>query len=165
MRAADAAAAAAGVSGVRLMEAAGAAVAGRLLEKYPATDIVLVLCGKGNNGGDGYVAARLLAARGVSVEVCELGALPSTADAAQARAALVDAGVTPVPLASASLGRRLAEVATRSAVVVDALLGCGLDRPLAGMLADVVALVNGAAEIGRASCRERVSSGAVTGYL
>ena len=56
-----------------LMENAGAAVAGFCLRRYSAAERVVVLCGKGNNGGDGLVAARGLAAAGVAVAVVLLG--------------------------------------------------------------------------------------------
>src|ERR1035441_8286921 len=56
-----------------LMENAGAAVAGFCLRRYSAAERVVVLCGKGNNGGDGLVAARMLAAAGAAVAVVLLG--------------------------------------------------------------------------------------------
>jgi NAD(P)H-hydrate epimerase len=142
MRAADAAAAAAGISVASLMEAAGARVAERLLDLFPAAPDVVVLCGAGNNGGDGYVAARRLLENRVTVEVWETTPTPRTEVARRARASFVDAGGAPVPLASADLARRLAAVADTQAVVLDALLGCGLDRPLSGTLAEVVAIIN-----------------------
>src|ERR1019366_3787691 len=62
-----------GVPLERLMENAGQAVAGFCLRRYSAAERVVVLCGKGNNGGDGMVAARVLALAGVGVEVLLLG--------------------------------------------------------------------------------------------
>ena len=164
MRAADAAAADAGIPGRTLMAAAGAAVATMVTDLFPACRHVLVLCGKGNNGGDGYVAALRLREAGVTLTVLEVGE-PSTADAAAARSDLQSAGTAPRPLERAALEawlhdhRRQPTNAVRSdedllgdtvnvdaaaidAVVVDALLGCGLDRPLTGRLAQVVESVN-----------------------
>lgn len=140
MRAADAGAAAAGVTGATLMDAAGQAVAEAVLQRFAAAGSVLVLCGKGNNGGDGYVAARVLARAGRDVRVLELGAEPATEDARGARDALVAAGASPAALTPGAL----AETLGATDVVVDALLGVGLDRPLTGVLADVVRAVDDA---------------------
>ncbi|HEY0437832.1 MAG TPA: NAD(P)H-hydrate epimerase, partial [Phenylobacterium sp.] len=65
---ADAAAIAAGTPGLVLMERAGAAVADAVCARF-SRQSATVLCGPGNNGGDGYVAARVLAERGWPVEV------------------------------------------------------------------------------------------------
>ncbi len=113
-----------------LMEAAGRGVAEAMRQRFPAARRVLVLCGKGNNGGDGYVAARFLRGAGCDVEVLEMAPEPSGEDAAAARRALVAHGVAAAPLDA----QRLAAALERCEVVVDALLGSGLDRPLHGPL-------------------------------
>lgn len=122
--AADQAAIAAGTPGVELMERAGAAVADAIAERFAQLP-VCVLCGPGNNGGDGYVVARLLKARGWPVEVRAL-AEPQAADA-RAAAAAWDGGLTPwdAPL--------------EARVYVDAMFGAGLTRPLNGEAAAMVA--------------------------
>lgn len=125
MAAADQAAIAAGTPGVELMERAGKAVADAVAGRFrPQT--VVVLCGPGNNGGDGYVAARLLKQRGWPVEVRALAA-PATADA-KAMAAQWDGPTS--PLKSGAVGDGL---------VIDALFGAGLTRRLDGAAAAAAA--------------------------
>jgi hydroxyethylthiazole kinase-like uncharacterized protein yjeF len=117
---ADAAAIAAGTPGTVLMERAGAAVADAISARF-RSQAVIVLCGPGNNGGDGYVVARLLKARGWPVEVRALAA-PASEDAKAARA-LWDG---PVGDVSGDLP---------PALFVDAMFGAGLGRPLEGAAA------------------------------
>lgn len=110
MRAAEAAS---GVPPEQLMERAGAGVA-QAVHRLAAGADVLLLCGPGNNGGDGYVAARILAANGMSVRVAALGE-PRTDAARGARAAWtgpVEALADAVP----------------ASLLVDALFGTGLSR-------------------------------------
>lgn len=110
-----------------LMQRAGAAIASEVMARVPTGDLVVV-CGPGNNGGDGWVAAHLLLRAGRRVRVVavrEPSSLPEPASAA-ARAAL-DAGVEALiepagDLAAESLGT--------AACVVDALLGTGSSLPL-----------------------------------
>jgi len=128
MAAADRAAVAAGVPLERLMENAGAAVAAAVSARYRPCP-TLFLCGPGNNGGDGYVAARHLAKAGWPVRVARLpprtGRMGAAAAAARAWTGAVE------PLAPAAL--------EGAALVIDALFGAGLDRPLAGAALDVIA--------------------------
>jgi hydroxyethylthiazole kinase-like uncharacterized protein yjeF len=121
MSAADHAAVAAGTAGLQLMERAGAAVAAAVAERFSPRDTV-VLAGPGNNGGDGYVAARLLKEQGWPIRIEALGP-PKTADAIAA-AARWDGETSP-----------LAERVGRGDLVIDALFGAGLDRPLSAELA------------------------------
>lgn len=120
MAAADRAAIAAGTPGVELMERAGLAVTDAVADRF-APRPTLVLCGPGNNGGDGYVVARLLKDRGWPVEVRALGE-PATQDA-QAMSARWDGTTRPL---NGSLDADL---------VIDALFGAGLSRPLEGAAA------------------------------
>jgi hydroxyethylthiazole kinase-like uncharacterized protein yjeF len=117
MRAAEAAALAAGTSVEALMERAGTAAA-EAIWRHAGSLPALVLCGPGNNGGDGYVIARRLAERGIPVRIAALAA-PAGAAAAAAR----EAWTGPVE----SLGE-----AAPAPLLVDALFGTGLSRPLDG---------------------------------
>jgi ADP-dependent NAD(P)H-hydrate dehydratase / NAD(P)H-hydrate epimerase len=124
-------------AGDPLMERAGAAaaeVAAAMLAG--ATSPPLIVCGPGNNGGDGFVVARLLQALGLApVVVFAGGAMRLPADAAAAHAAWLAAG-----------GRCLDGIpdpaTTRFGLAVDALFGIGLARPLEGRHADLVARLN-----------------------
>jgi ADP-dependent NAD(P)H-hydrate dehydratase / NAD(P)H-hydrate epimerase len=139
MRAADAAASAAGVDSFDLMRAAGRAVADALRRRWPAARRVLVACGPGNNGGDGYVAARALLERGLAVRLLELHDRPTTADAARAREELLAA---PVAVRLERLGAEPVPDQAEADVVVDALFGSGLSRPISGVAAALIARMN-----------------------
>ena len=147
MYAADAAAMKAGVPGRVLMERAGRAVAGAALRLLAARGRergrVLVLAGPGNNGGDGFVAARVLAGRGVEARLALLGARARLKGDAAWAAGLWRGEV--LPLADV----REAEI-ERADVIIDALFGAGLDRPLQGEAARVVRAVNAARNTARA---------------
>ena len=110
----------------RLMRSAGEAIAAELLARYADAHAFDILCGPGNNGGDGYVVARILAEAGCTVRVRALGT-PVSGDAALAASQW--RGATQ-PLAGF--------VPTPGAVVVDALFGAGLTRPLEGAAAVAV---------------------------
>jgi hydroxyethylthiazole kinase-like uncharacterized protein yjeF len=126
----------AGTSGFRLMERAGRAVADAVAFRHPLGTRVLVLCGPGNNGGDGFVAAKVLVDRGYRVRVALLAERAALAGDAR-RAA--EAWTGPVePATQASLVRSL----DWCGAVVDALYGAGLTRPLDGDAAAAVDAVN-----------------------
>ncbi|HEY0312738.1 MAG TPA: NAD(P)H-hydrate dehydratase [Allosphingosinicella sp.] len=130
MRVAEARAVAAGTSVETLMDRAGTAAA-EAIRLHSGLGAVLVLCGPGNNGGDGYVIARRLREAGLSVRVAALGA-PKEGAAALARQAWGDAT------------EELASAAPAS-VLVDALFGTGLTRGLdAVVAADLNRLAAGA---------------------
>jgi hydroxyethylthiazole kinase-like uncharacterized protein yjeF len=137
MREADRAAGEAGVPSLLLMETAGRSVADSVLRNFPDCRRVLVLCGKGNNGGDGYVAARHLHLMGRETTVLELPGESAAGDAAVAR----DACQAHLSLDTLERGS-LAQALAGSDLVVDALFGSGLTRALEGDLAIVVEMVN-----------------------
>ncbi len=115
------------LDGIGLMRRAGEAVAAVVLARYPASSRVHVLCGPGNNGGDGYVIAGILAASGVDTTVWASGAPRTGTDAALAAA---ECPIKPRPLAEF--------IAGAGSLVVDALYGAGLSKPLSGDAARAV---------------------------
>ncbi len=128
-----AAEAASGVADNILMEYDGRAVANAVAAHYPGRpdqkNKVLVLCGPGNNGGDGYVAARLLKEQGFAVRVA---AVPPKTELAKAMAARWAGNVE--SLASAAL--------KDAGVIVDAIFGAGLSRPLEKEMRALAGAVN-----------------------
>ena len=113
---ADRAAIAGGIPSLALMEAAGAAIAREVQRRWPDGPVV-VLCGPGNNGGDGFVAARLLAVEGRAVRVSLLGDRAQLKGDAKASAERWNGTVT--PLSPAALDG--------ASVVVDGLFGAGIN--------------------------------------
>lgn len=132
MAAADRAAIAAGTPGRMLMERAGLAVAQAAGRRTGAGARILVLCGPGNNGGDGFVAARLLQERGRRVTLALAGESARLAGDAALMARIWTGSVEPIA------GLR----AEDHDLVIDALFGAGLSRPLEGAVAALVAAVN-----------------------
>lgn len=131
MYSADAAAIAGGTPGIDLMEAAGAAVAAEVIKRWPMRPVV-VLCGPGNNGGDGFVAARLLLAEGWPVRLALLG------DRAALRG---DAAVNAERWHGETVAFDL-EALDGDVLVIDALFGAGLTRPLDGIAKQLIQAVN-----------------------
>lgn len=119
---------AAGTSGQALMENAGAAVAHAILARHRPGPVT-ILCGPGNNGGDGFVAARHLAEAGWPVRLALLGARDHLKGEARYHAAQWRGDVS--PLAPAALDG--------AALIVDAIFGAGLSRALSGPAAETLA--------------------------
>jgi len=126
-----------------LMTNAGEAVARAAMEKYPvrAPDRVLVVAGKGNNGGDGFVAGRKLLQDGVRTTAILIGkASGLKGDAARAHAEFVGAGGTVVEAESdAMIDGALREPA---GVIIDAIFGTGLNAEVTGLARHAIDLVN-----------------------
>lgn len=127
---ADALTVAGGIPGEQLMEAAGFAVAREVRRRYGPCRVV-VLCGPGNNGGDGFVVARLLRRAGYAVRLALLGEIHNLKGDAATMAARWPGEVASLDPA----------VLDHADVVVDALFGAGLARPLAGVARDVVGAI------------------------
>jgi len=124
-----------GIAGYELMQRAGRAVVEDVRVRFPGAQSWLILCGPGNNGGDGYVVARLAAEAGVNVVTCSVADTDKlTGDAAIALADWRAAGgeVCGWPLA----------VTTNFDLALDALLGTGIDREVGGNYRDAIGFLN-----------------------
>ena len=124
-----------GIPGRELMERAGRAAFDLLRARFPEVGNILVLCGAGNNAGDGYVVARLAQQAGLQVTVCSL--LDESKLSGDAKSAFDDwreAGGSLTPFAR--------DLLPGADLIVDAVLGTGLDRPVSGDLAERFAELN-----------------------
>ncbi|MEO7387753.1 MAG: NAD(P)H-hydrate dehydratase [Gammaproteobacteria bacterium] len=126
-----------GIAGYELMGRAAAAVCFLASNRWPDASRWVVLCGGGNNGGDGYVVARLARGAGHDVQVCALtDPTRLTGDAATAYRDFIAAGGTLQPFDATLLAD--------AGLVVDAILGTGLSRPVTGALRTAIEAVNAA---------------------
>jgi len=124
-----------GIPGYELMSRAGEASLQALQRHWPHARTLSIYCGAGNNAGDGYVLARLASRRGLSVRVVAVVAPDGlTGDAALAWEAFRDEGGVAEAFSPAD--------SAAADVVVDALLGTGLDRTLEGRFAEAVVTIN-----------------------
>jgi hydroxyethylthiazole kinase-like uncharacterized protein yjeF len=131
-----------GIPGMVLMENAAAAVMTAMEKFFDGLDGVRVgiLCGKGNNGGDGLALARRLRIKGVPVRVALLASFDAIKGDAQKNLSILRK--MDVEIVQNASPRSLADVVAWSEVIVDALLGIGLSSPLKGAFARAVDLVN-----------------------
>ncbi len=129
-----------GIPGIDLMERAGLEACRVLRQRWPAARRVSVVAGPGNNGGDGFVVARLAAEEGLSVSVRLIGdAARIAGDARTAYRRMRDAA----PGVAQAQAQALSPAADADAeVVVDALFGTGLTREVAGAAAEAVRAMN-----------------------
>jgi ADP-dependent NAD(P)H-hydrate dehydratase / NAD(P)H-hydrate epimerase len=145
-----------GIPSLQLMENAGAAVADYLSDIFPdlSTRNILVLCGKGNNGGDGLVAARRLRERSAPPRVI-LIAEPSAVrgDAAANLRLWQEGGGELRVVASTAEWAAAREILGEADLIVDALLGTGVKGPVEGLLAAVIEDVNAWRDKRRARAR------------
>ena len=130
--------AAEGIDSNTLMERAGACAFEQARRRFPDARCWLVLAGAGNNAGDGFVMARLARAQGLDAKALLISpASRPKGDAATQFKAMTEAGVPVAPFDGGAV--------PRSDLIVDAMLGIGLSRPLRGRYLDAVRAVNEAA--------------------
>lgn len=148
-----------GIPSLILMENAGRGIADlaeKMLSGRKGTArrarTVLVICGKGNNGGDGMVAARHLTNRGFKVKVVLLGKPNELTDDAKINYGIVRKMRIPVKVITSNVGARHAAPLhmriKKSDLVIDAIFGVGLTRPVEGVYREAISLIN--------SCRKPV---------
>ncbi len=125
-----------GISGSTLMERAGLAVAVRIRELFDKRK-VLVLAGSGNNGGDGIVAARNLFDWGWNVKVLLMGKLDALSPDCLAQYRIAGKMGVPVEFRTAVTDKDI-----HAAIVVDALLGTGINKPVSSPLSEVIDVLN-----------------------
>jgi ADP-dependent NAD(P)H-hydrate dehydratase / NAD(P)H-hydrate epimerase len=129
-----------GIAGFKLMQTAGAAAFAALTEAWPQAQHLLVFAGAGNNGGDGYIVAGLAREHGLDVVVIQVGGVDRlSADARQALEWAQQRKVAMQRLEDYQAGEGHSHAHT---VIVDALLGTGLDRAISGDYARAIELIN-----------------------
>jgi NAD(P)H-hydrate epimerase len=136
-----------GIPSLVLMENAGRQVVAAIEAAYEARldGRIAILCGRGNNGGDGFVVARTLAQRGVDTAVFVVGALTDVRGDARLNLDILGRlGITVVEVNDEQAWELHFSEIAQCSLIVDAMFGTGLKSALAGMMETVVADVNGA---------------------
>jgi hydroxyethylthiazole kinase-like uncharacterized protein yjeF len=134
-----------GIPSLVLMENAGRQVVAAMEAMYSdlAERQVAVLCGRGNNGGDGFVVARTLVQRGIDVSVFLIGRVAEVRGDARINLEILGRlGVTVVEIADGEAWELHSSEVSDSTLIVDAIFGTGLNAPVAGLISTVIADVN-----------------------
>jgi ADP-dependent NAD(P)H-hydrate dehydratase / NAD(P)H-hydrate epimerase len=133
-----------GVPSLALMENAGRAVVDFLTERYAPLEgqRIAILCGRGNNGGDGLVTARLLREQGLQPRVVLFADPGTVKDDAGVNLERVQASGAPEVVGTLEKWHEVYPALEGATLLIDALLGTGLARPLEGFLLEVVRDVN-----------------------
>ena len=145
-----------GVPSLTLMENAGTHVADYVLRRYPPAQRIAVVCGKGNNGGDGFVAARKLHEAGKKVDVLLLGdpaevkgdaaamlaKLPLAPLVIRSEEELKDGGARSPLTAMDARARSPSSAMKEADLILDAILGTGFKPPVTGLFAAAIELIN-----------------------
>lgn len=133
-----------GIPSIQLMRAAAVAVSGFAQQHFPRARRITVLCGRGNNGGDGMMAARLLARAGCGVTTILLGAPEGLkGDAAKAWRELTEPGHGAIHVVNDAAELRQYEDALHADLIIDAVLGTGFKPPMKGLALDALVWLKG----------------------
>ncbi len=134
------------IPGILLMENAGRGAALAALGMRRSEGPVVILCGKGNNGGDGFVIARHLHNHGVPVRVYfvgDLGSVGVDSDPGVNLEILRRMGIAVLPLVSLEVLEAARESWREPSLIVDALLGTGISGPVRSPIAEMIGALNG----------------------
>src|SRR4051812_47041193 len=135
-----------GIPSLVLMENAGRQVVAAIEAVHTdlADGTVAVLCGRGNNGGDGFVVARTLMQRGVDVSGFVIGLVAEVRGDARTNLEILGRlGLSVVEIADSEAWELHFSEVSEATLIVDAMFGTGLNAPLSGLMETVVADVNG----------------------
>ena len=124
-----------GIPGILLMKTAAYAALEQIKRHYPNLQRLHIVCGIGNNGGDGYMLGQLATLAGYEVQMFQVGpTYKIRGDALTALHELVDCGLNPYPLTDKAL--------EEAELIVDAIFGIGLQRPVEGQFAEAIDRIN-----------------------
>jgi len=138
------------IPSIRLMRAAAAAVLGFAQLHFPRARRITILCGRGNNGGDGMMAARLLARAGCDVTTILLGAPEGLkGDAAEAWRELNEPAHGAIHVVNDAAELRPYPDCLRADLILDAVLGTGFKPPMKGLALDALEWLKGSAKSGK----------------
>lgn len=133
-----------GIPGLELMENAGQRCAEEIIDRFGSTgnNWAVVIAGKGNNGGDGYVIARLLAGKGWNVSVFVLSSRAEISGDAAVNMERLDPGMVNFCVSDEEFQGLLRDEILQADLIVDAMLGTGLNSDVSGLYRQAIELVN-----------------------
>ena len=132
-----------GIPSLILMENAGRGISDLAEKMLKTRRRILVVCGKGNNGGDGFVAARHLSNRGFRVQVVLLTHPIHLKDDPKVNYQILKKMNVPVKhIVSQPQLRQFEKLVRKSDLIVDGIFGVGLERPVRGLFYDVISILN-----------------------
>ena len=129
-----------GIPGLILMENAGRGIADLAQKILKNRKRIIVICGKGNNGGDGFVAARHLTNRGYKVDVILLANPDELKNDPKINFRILKSMRVPIKIVTSN--KNFSSVLKNSDLIIDAIFGIGLSRPVTGLFYDVISMLN-----------------------
>jgi hydroxyethylthiazole kinase-like uncharacterized protein yjeF len=130
------------IRSIDLMERVAMICTRRLMKLIPNEESIYVICGKGNNGGDGLAIARLLLERGYTVTVCVINYKKEFSVEADSNYKLLQTKYPDHIFEINSIKELTSCLTDHNSVIIDALIGSGLNKPIKGFLGEVIKLIN-----------------------